>query len=256
MGGKRKRVESPSCVEWRKKIEVLDILRHGNFTDYMERLKGNNPAIRHQFVKSWKDGSVMVGNQRLEVMEDTIAEATGLALDEMNFYRDQKISDKAIDDFVESEQERNRLVKIGNSYFNLASISRPWWFVFFAIMEYLMLDGTYTNLYGYHFVLATHFHHNIRVNFSSYLLQSLSNSTLAIQHDPIGEHACHEGLMVLVMNVLKSKKIPKPRNIKGEDQDIEGSFQETGYDSETQDEMEEGLVSTKKGSVGSSNKKK
>lgn len=148
MGGKRKRVEPPSCAEWRKKTEVWDILRRGNFTDYMERLKGNNPAITHQFVKSWKDGSVLVGNQRMEVTEDIIAEATGLALDGTNFYRERKLSDKAIGDFVESEQERNRLVKIGNSYFNPASVSRPWRFVFFVIMEYLTLDGRYTKLYG------------------------------------------------------------------------------------------------------------
>lgn len=115
-----------------------------------------------------------------------------------------------------------------------------------------MLDGRYKKLYGYHFVLANHFCHNIRVNFPSYLLQSLSNSTLSFQHDPTREHACHEGLMVLVMNVLKSKKILKPRNIKGEDQDTEESIQEKGYDSKTQDEMEEGLVSSKKGSGGSS----
>ena len=62
MGGKRKRVELESCMEWMKKTEVWDILRCGNFIGYMERLKGNNLAITHQFIKSWKDGSVMVGN--------------------------------------------------------------------------------------------------------------------------------------------------------------------------------------------------
>ena len=52
MGGKQKQVEPPSCVRWKKNSEVWDILRLGNFTGYMERLKGNNPAITHQFVKS------------------------------------------------------------------------------------------------------------------------------------------------------------------------------------------------------------
>ena len=37
----------------------------------------------------------------MEVTEETIAEATGLDLDGMNFYRERKISDKAVDDFVE-----------------------------------------------------------------------------------------------------------------------------------------------------------
>ena len=62
--------------------------------------------------------------------------------------------------------------------------------------------------------------------------------------------------MVLIMNVLKSKKIQKPRNFKVEDQDTEGSVQEKGYDSDTQDEVEGGLASPKFGSGGSNKKKK
>jgi len=52
MGGKRKRVEPVSCMEWMKKEEVCDILRWGNFIGFMERLKGNNPAITQQFIKA------------------------------------------------------------------------------------------------------------------------------------------------------------------------------------------------------------
>ena len=122
-------------------------------------------------------------------------------------------------------------------------------------MEYLTLDGRYTKLYGYHFILANHFQHNIRVNFPSYLLQSLAISTQAILRDPTREHVCHEGLMVLIMKVLKSKKILKPRNFKVEYLDTEGSIQEKDYESGTQDEAEGGLASHKIG-LGGSNKKK
>ena len=63
--------------------------------------------------------------------------------------------------------------------------------------------------------------------------------------------------MVLIMNVLKSKKIVKPRgSLKGVDQDTEGSLPDKGYDSDTQDEAEGDLGSLKKGSGGSSKKKK
>ena len=133
MRGKRKWVEPPSCAEWKNKPEVWDILRRGNFTSYMERLKGNNPTITHQFVKSWKDDSVLVENQWMDVTEEIIAEDTGLDLDGINFYRERKLFDKEIDDFVEIEEEIYRLGKIGNSYFNLAYVSRPWHFVFFVM---------------------------------------------------------------------------------------------------------------------------
>ena len=59
----------------------------------------------------------------MEVTKDVIAEATGLEMDGINFYRERKLSDRAIDEFMESEHEKSRLVKIGNSYINSASIS-------------------------------------------------------------------------------------------------------------------------------------
>ena len=123
MGGKRKRVEPPSFPEWKNKSQVWDILRCGNFIRYMERLRGNNLTITHQFIKSWKDGSVMVGNQHMDVTEDVITEATRLDMDGINFYQERKLLDRAIDDFVQIEKQKNCLVKIGNSYYNPTSIS-------------------------------------------------------------------------------------------------------------------------------------
>ena len=169
MGGKRQRVEPGSCMEWMKKDEVWEILSRGNFTGYMEKLNGGNPTITQQFLKSWKEGSIMVGNQRMEVTEEVIAEATGLELEGLNFYREHKLSDRAVDDFVDSEIEKARLVKIGKSFVNPASISRPWRFVMFVIMEYLTLDGRFTKFYGYHFMLANHFRRNVKINFPYYL---------------------------------------------------------------------------------------
>ena len=65
----------------------------------------------------------MVENQCMDVIEEIIVEAIGLDMDEINFYQERKLSDKAINDFVEIERERNCLVKIGNLYYKLASIS-------------------------------------------------------------------------------------------------------------------------------------
>ena len=101
MGRKRKRVEPASCKDWTKKNEVCDILRHVNFTRYMERLKGNNLAITHRFIKIWRDDSIMVGNQRMDVTEEVITKATGLDMDGINFYQDRKLLDRSIDEFVE-----------------------------------------------------------------------------------------------------------------------------------------------------------
>ena len=93
----------------------------------------------------------------MDVIEEIIVKATGLELVGINYYRERKLSNKAIEDFVETKNERKHLVKIGNSYYNPASVSRPSRFVLFVIMEYLTLDGRFTKVYGYHFMLANHF---------------------------------------------------------------------------------------------------
>ena len=105
----------------------------------------------------------------MEVLEDIIVKVMGLDMEGINFYHDRKLSDRAIDEFMDSAKERNRLVKISNSYYNLASVSRSYRFVLFVIIEYLTLDGHFTKLYGYHFMLVNHFRHSIRLNFLFYL---------------------------------------------------------------------------------------
>lgn len=165
--------------------------------------KGSNPTITRKFIKTWKDEIVLVGNQRMEVSGDIIAEEMGLDMEGINFYWDRKLSDRGVDEFADSAKEHNRLVKIGNSYFSPRSILHPWIFFMFLVIEYLTLDSHFTKIYGHHFMLVNHFRHRVRIYFPFYLRQSLGNSILVFQNDPEGDHAYHEGLMVLIMNLLK-----------------------------------------------------
>lgn len=127
----------------------------------------------------------------------------------------------------------------------------------FVIMEYLTRDGQFTKLYGYHFMLANHFRHGIRINFPFYFRQSLCFSIQAIQNYLNGEHVCHEELVVLIMNVLKSKMVEKPRgSLKGVEHEIKGSISEKGYDKDTKDEVEGRNRSLKGGIEHNSQKKK
>ena len=116
-----------------------------------------------------------------------------------------------VDEFEDSTKEFNRLVKICNSYFNPSSILHHWVCVMFVIIEYLNLDGCFTKIYGHHFMFVNHFRHRVRINFPFYLRKSLGNSILAFKNDFEGDHACHEGLIFLIMNLLKSKKVDRPR---------------------------------------------
>ena len=104
MGGRRKRVKPTSCMDWKKK-EIWDILEQGKFTGLMEKLKGSNPYITCQFIKTWKDGSILEGNKRMEVTKDIIAKATGLDTEGINFYRDSQLSNQVVEEFAKIEKE-------------------------------------------------------------------------------------------------------------------------------------------------------
>ena len=60
-------------------------------------------------------------------------------------------------------------------------------------------------------MLVNHFRHGVRINFPFYLIQSLDGTIMSLENDPNGDHACHEGLMVLIMKVLKLKKVERHR---------------------------------------------
>lgn len=92
MRGRRKRCESGSCKEWKQKPQIWDILEQGRFTGFMEKLKGRNLTITKQFIKTWKNGSILVGNQRMEVIEDIIAKATSLEARKLLFFIEMRKS--------------------------------------------------------------------------------------------------------------------------------------------------------------------
>lgn len=61
----------------------------------------------------------------MEIIEDVIVEAIGLGVDGIKFYRDRKVSDKAVTKFDVTVKERKHLVKISKTCFSPSSISHP-----------------------------------------------------------------------------------------------------------------------------------
>ena len=127
----------------------------------------------------------------------------------------------------------------------------------FVIIEYLTLDGWFKKVYGHYFMLVNPFRHGIRINLPFYLRQSLGNSMLAFQNNPDGDHVFHEGLMVLIMNLLNSKTVDRPRKSKkiAIDYEMEGSDSEEDFDKDTKEEVDEvDIKQSMKGDFGSVSK--
>lgn len=142
----------------------------------MERLNGKDPTITSYFIKNWKNGKLLIGSHMMNVDEEVIAEATGMTIKGMKFYRDRGISDKVVDKFPVTDGERRKMIKIDNSYHSPKRICKPWRFVLFASIEYITLDGRFTRAYGHHFVLLNHFHHGERVSLPYYLACSMDHT--------------------------------------------------------------------------------
>ena len=128
----------------------------------------------------------------------------------------------------------------------------------FVIIEYLTLDGQFIKIYGHHFMLVNHFRHGIRINLSFYLRQYLGNSSMAFQNDPDGDHVCHEWLMVLIMNLLKSKRVDGPKQSKKViDYETEGNDSKEDLDKDIEVEGDEvDVKQSRKGDFDNSSKKK
>lgn len=80
----------------------------------------------------------------------------------------------------------------------------------FAIMRYITLDGRFTKVYGYHFVLLNHFRYDEKVNIPYFLICSMNATIKAHRDNPKGDTTMHQGLMVLIYDHLKDNQISHP----------------------------------------------
>lgn len=67
-----------------------------------------------------------------------------------------------------------------------------------VVIEYIMVDGHFTKVYGYHFVLLNHFWYKVRVYFPFYLLISLKHCILEHCENPRSFLVLHVGLIHLI----------------------------------------------------------
>lgn len=138
-------------------------------TDFMERMQEKRPEITRIFKKGWNKGTLTIGNRKVKVIETMIAEATGVPMDDIKFYRDRKISDAAMKKFLKDEEEKDRLVKGSHTYYSPKVIKLIWRRVLLAIMEFITLDGRFTRVYSYHFVILNHFRYKEKIFIPYYL---------------------------------------------------------------------------------------
>lgn len=182
-------------------------------------------------------------DQSVVIDEYLIAQATSLQREGRNFYRDRKVSKEAIDRYPETDKEKKCLVKLSKTYYPPRAFVKPWREVLFVIMCYITLDGRFTKVYSYHFVLLNHYRHDEKVNFPYFLLRSMNATIKAYKENPMGDTAMHQGLMVLIYDHLKSNQIVCPQpSIESKEDGSDSIFSiDEGSNSDPTSDSEESL---------------
>lgn len=129
----------------------------------------------------------MLFGRKVIVDENLIAEITGLLMDGIKFYRDRKFFDAAVIKFLKTDEE---LLKV--------------------LMEYITIDKRFSRVFGYHFTFLNNFCHQVRVSIPFYSSSSLNESFKLHRKGPSKFFVLHEGLLLLILNILKICLFPRP----------------------------------------------
>lgn len=73
MGGARKIIEPPSCVQLKKDTKIWRLIEKGGVPPYIERLHGRNKDTTTYFKKHWKDGTIILHGCKVIINEILIA---------------------------------------------------------------------------------------------------------------------------------------------------------------------------------------
>lgn len=100
-----------------------------------------------------------------------------------------------------------KTVKSGG--YQRSSLKVLWQDVVEEIMRYVTLEGRYTMINTYHFLLLNHFKHKKRISFPYYLLISLDLGIKDYMKNP-KNLVLHVGLILLIYEHVKAHEVQKP----------------------------------------------
>ena len=80
---------------------------------FMERLHGGISNATNFFLKNWDEGMIIVGGGSVNVTDELISKVMGISIVSMEFYKDQKLFDAAIEEFLRSRTAGSRRAVLG-----------------------------------------------------------------------------------------------------------------------------------------------
>lgn len=77
----------------------------------MKKIHGGNPQFTQLFLMKWNEGTLNIGSQNFTIIEEIISNMSGILIVRRKFYRDQRFSNAAIEEFPKDPSESEALVK-------------------------------------------------------------------------------------------------------------------------------------------------
>ena len=158
------------------------------------------------FAKKFHKDTTTVGNLSVNVTEETIAQATGLALSGEKWSKNHGLSACFCNRRLKPEYQNINWSKgIPRSY-----LKDEWQKVLMVLQKYLTNEGCYIVTFIYEAQILLHFEAGMELNFPYFLLRSIQKMSSQVQKNTKNPTSSlhHYGLIkLLVREELKSKKV-------------------------------------------------
>lgn len=110
----------------------------------MDYDKGRVNLAISKISENWINGSFKIYGVKFKLDAGLIATVTGMPHSGLNFFRDLKVSNNAVNLFLRKEKERARIGKATGGYYKASNIKKIWCWVLNAIMEYITIEGQFS----------------------------------------------------------------------------------------------------------------
>lgn len=171
---------------------------------YIENIHDKEKIASKIFIKGWNRRIITLFKQMARLDDRLIAKVTSMKMEGVKFFRGHKLYDNVIKIFPKDEAKKE-LVKMNKTYFSLYQVNNFWCKIFKVVMEYVTIDGRFTKIYSYHFVLLNHFRHSIKIYFPYYLMCSLNDNLANHIKNPKVSPLAHQGLILLIYEHFEAR---------------------------------------------------
>eukprot|EP01018_Ginkgo_biloba_P013399 Gb_10421 [translate_table: standard] len=198
------------CVVMKMEDNVKELLDKAGLLDFFKNFFDFSKSLSLQVAKRWDEGRVKVDGLVFTILEQLIAEASGLPIDGEVICRGKTNQVEKLSKFIRNNETFCWL----QSGIARESLPAPWDRVVVQVMKYLTLEGKFRKLFGCHIAILNSIRNRVKINVPLLLLKSLEKSIKTVKSGK-GKLPLHQGLLKMLVNYEKARITSAPLILKG-----------------------------------------